>query len=199
VDIARWLCGVTYPKTVYSSGVRYDRDGGAETPDTQISTFEFDDLTMTFEMSLFTPYMLKADQGIRDGDLFPHWPQNTERVELYGTEGMMVVGRMGSGWQVYVRPKSRQPVVADEMYGRFPDPPHQDNFIECVRSRQMPNADIEEGHLSTLLVHYSMLSCRMGGRKLSIDAESEGVVGDPEAMQFFRREGRPPWIVPGEV
>ena len=49
---------------------------------------------------------------------------------------------MGSGWQVYVRPKSRKPVVRDEMYGRFPDAPHQQNFVDCVRTRQTPNADI---------------------------------------------------------
>jgi predicted dehydrogenase len=199
VDMARWLCGVTYPKAVSSSGTRYQRDGGAETPDTQIATLEFDDLTMTFEMTLFTPYMLKADSGIRDGDLFPHWPQNTERVELYGTEGMMVVGRMGAGWQVYVRPKNRQPVVKDEMYGRFPDPPHQENFIQCIRSRQRPNADVEEGHLSTLLVHYAMISCRIGGQKLTIDPKTEAFVGNAEAMEFFKREGRRPWIVPEEV
>ena len=199
VDIARWLCGVQYPKTVHSSGIRYQRDGGAETPDTQITTLEFDDLTMTFEMTLFTPYMLKADSGIRDSDLFPHWPQNTERVELYGTEGMMVVGRMGAGWQVYVRPKSRQPVVKEQMYGRFPDPPHQDNFIQCVRSRQRPNADIEEGHLSTLLVHYAMISGRIGGQKLAIDPVTEGFVGNAEAMEFFKRQGREPWLVPEVV
>jgi len=199
VDLARWLCGLKYPKTVYSSGNRYDRNGAAETPDTQIAVLDFDDLTMTFEMSLFTPYMLKADQGIRDGDLFPHWPQNTERIELYGTEGMMVVGRMGAGWQVFVRPKSRQPVVKDQMYGRFPDKDHQENFVQCVRSRQRPNADVEEGHVSTLLVHYAMISYRIGGQKLAIDPKTEQFVGNDEAMKYFRRECRKPWVVPEEV
>ena len=46
VDIARWLVGVDYPKSVFSNGARYDREGGAETPDTQLSVFEFDDLMM---------------------------------------------------------------------------------------------------------------------------------------------------------
>jgi predicted dehydrogenase len=199
VDIARWLCGVSYPKTVYSSGARYDREGGAETPDTQIAILDFDDLIMTFEMTLLTPYMLKADHGIRDGDMFPHWPQNTERVELYGTEAMMVVGRMGSGWQVYARPKDRKPVVRDQMYGRFPDPPHQENFVRCIRSRQQPNADVEEGHLSTLLVHYAMISCRIGGQKLAIDPKTEAFIGNAEATALFKREGRKPWIVPDDV
>jgi len=195
VDLARWLCGVSYPKSVYSHGARYDRDGAAETPDTQLAVLEFDRLMMSFEMTLNTPYMLKADHGIRDGDMFPHWPQNTERIEIYGREAMMFVGRMGSGWQVYIRPKSREPVVRDEMYGRFPDAPHQENFVECVRSRKQPNADIEEGHLSTLLVHYAMISYRLGGEKLVIDPETEGIVDNERAAALLRRTYRKPWVV----
>ena len=30
---------------------------------------------------------------------------------------------------------------------------HYGNFVECIRSRQRPNADIEEGHLSAALCH----------------------------------------------
>lgn len=199
VDMARWLCGVDYPQSVYSSGNRYQRDGAAESPDTQIAVLDFADLTMTFELSLFTPYMLKADSGIRDGDLFPHWPQNTERIELYGTEGMMVVGRMGAGWQVFVRTKDRQPVVKDQMYGRFPDPDHQADFVECARTRATPHADVEQGHLSTLLVHYAMISYRLGGQRITIDPASETPLGNPDALALFRREYRSPWVVPEVV
>ena len=199
VDLARWLCGVTYPKSVYSHGARYNREGAAETPDTQLAVLEFENLMMSFELTLGTPYMLKADHGIRDGDMFPHWPQNTERIEIYGTEAMMFVGRMGSGWQVFVRPKSRKPVVRDEMFGRFPDPPHQDNFVESVRSRKTPNADIEAGHLSTLLVHYATISYRLGGRKLLIDPRTEGIVDDQQAAALLRRTYRKPWVVEEEV
>ncbi len=133
------------------------------------------------------------------GDMLPYWPQNTERVELYGTEGMMVVGRMGAGWQVFIRTKDRKPVVRDEMYGRFPDPDHQDNFIQCIRSRNRPNADVEQGHLSTLLVHYAMISCRIGGEKLAIDSATEAITNNAQAMEFFKRQGRAPWLVPEEV
>lgn len=195
VDMARWLCGLTYPKTVFSHGSRYDRNGAAETPDTQIAVLEFENMMMTFEMTLYTPYMLKGDSGIRDGDIFPHWPQNTERIEIYGSEGVMYVGRMGAGWQVFGRPKSRQPVLKDQMHGRFPDKPHQENFFQCVRSRQTPNADIEAGHLSTLLVHYAMISYRVGGEKLAIDPKTERIVGNPQAAAYWKRTYRKPWVV----
>jgi hypothetical protein len=131
--------------------------------------------------------------------MFPHWPQNAERVEIYGSEAMMVVGRMGSGWQVYIRPKTRHPVVRDEMYGRFPDAPHQQNFVDCVRTRKTPNADIEAGHLSTLLVHYATISYRLGGEKLMINSETEGINGNDQAQGMLTRTYRSPWIVEKEV
>ena len=146
---------------------------------------------MTYEQTLYTPYMLESDDGIRNGDIFPYWPQNATRIELYGDQGVMYVGRMGGGWQVYVRPKNRQPVVRDQMHGRFPDAPHKENFVQSVKSRQRPNADIEEGHRSLLLVHYANISCRLGGRKLRIDPQTERILDDPEAMSFFKRDVSP--------
>ncbi len=194
IDLARWLCGVDYPTSVYCTGGRYT-SGDAETPDTQLAVFDFPELTMTYEQTLYTPYMLRSDPGIRNGDIFPYWPQSATRIELYGENGVMYVGRMGGGWQVYVRPKNRQPVVKDEMHGRYPDPDHKANFVASVKTRTRPNADIEEGHRSLLLVHYANISYRLGGRKLRIDSKTEQILDDSEAMGFFQREYRKPWVV----
>jgi len=193
IDLARWLCGVRHPKTVYSVGGRYASEGLAETPDTQVAVWEFDNLIMIFELTLYTPYMLKIDPEVRNSDLFPYWPQTATRIELYGTEGLMVIGRHGGGWQVFDRPKSRQPVVRAQMYGRFPDPEHQQNFIECIRTRNQPNAPPEDGHLSSLLIHYANISYRLGGEKLRIDPQTDHIIDNPRAMELFKRSYRPPW------
>jgi len=195
IDLARWLCGVDYPSSVYCTGGRFHGHGDAETPGTQLATFQYPEMLMTYEQTISTPYMLRSDPGIRNGDIFPHWPQNATRIELYGEQGMMCVGRMGGGWQVYVRPKSRKPVVRDEMHGRYPDPYHKENFVDSVRSRKRPNADVEEGHRSMLLVHYANISCRLGGRKLKIDPTTEQILDDSEAMGLFKRVYRKPWVV----
>lgn len=199
LDLARWLCGVDYPTGVYCSGGRFNTQGNAETPDTQTAVFEFPQLRMTYDQTLYTPYMLESDDGIRNGDIYPYWPQNATRIELYGDQGVMYVGRMGGGWQVYVRPKNRQPVLKDQLHGRFPDAAHKENFVNSVRSRKRPNADIEEGHRSILLVHYANISCRLGGRKLRIDPQTEQILDDAEAMMLFRREYRKPWVVEEKV
>jgi predicted dehydrogenase len=199
IDLARWLCGVEHPKTAYSTGDRWASEGAFETPDTQIATWKFDDLLMTFELTLYTPYMLKSDPYLREHDIFPHWPQNATRIELFGTEGFMVVGRHGGGWQVFDRPKDRKPVVKDQMYGRFPDPDHKEDFVQSVRTRKTPNAEIERGHRSALLIHYANISYRLGGEQLTIDPATEHIVGNEKAMDLFRRSYRKPWVIEDEV
>ncbi len=199
IDLARWLLGVTYPKTVYSTGGRYAMNPDelvAETPDTQIALYDFDGLLVSFELTLFGKYMLKTDGVVRETDMFPFWMQNSTRIEIYGTEGMMVVGRHGGGWQVFVRPSSRKPVVKEQAYGRFPDPDHKENFFQCIRSRQHPNADVLEGHRSALWTHYANISYRLGGQKVAIDPDTEQIIDNPDAMKLFKRSYREPWVVP---
>ncbi len=198
LDLARWLCGVECPKSVYSTGGRFASTGDAEVPDTQEVVYEFDTMLMTMLGTGFTPYILKTPGEIRQSDLFPYWLQNSTRIEIFGTEAMMLMGRHGGGWQVFVRPNDRQPVVKAEMFGRHPDPEHKENFVQCIRSRQLPNADVEKGHGSALLSHLGTISYRVG-RKLRIDRASEEILDDAEAMKLYKRQGREPWIIPEEV
>jgi predicted dehydrogenase len=198
IDLARWLLGVDYPTTVYSTGGRYAFPAAAETPDTQVALYDFDKLLVSFELTLFTEYILKTDQYVRDNDIFPYWMQNATRIELFGTEAMMIVGRHGGGWQVFGRPKDRQPVVIDQMYGRFPDPEHKENFVQCLRSRELPNSDIAGAHLSCLMIHYGNISYRLG-QKIAIDPKTEHVKDSPEAEAIFKRTYRSPYVIPDEV
>jgi hypothetical protein len=143
--------------------------------------------------------MLKIDGVVRNSDMFPYWPQCATRIEIYGDAGVMTVGRMGGGWQVHVRTKDRQPVVKEQMYGRFPDPDHQENFVQCIRTREKPNADIEIGHRSHLTLHYATISYRTGGQTLDIDRQTQHIKDNPEAMELFKREYRKPWVIEEEV
>lgn len=199
MDLARWLIGKDYPTSVYCAGGRYAEEGDLESPDTQLATYDFGDLVMTMELTLYTPYMLKTDPGVRNNDMFPLWPQNATRIEIYGTEGVMVAGRHGGGWQVFARPHQRQPVVAAEHYGRFPDPEHKQDFVDAIRSGRRPNCDVEEGHRSTLLCQWANISLRRGGRKLEIDGAAEQITNDDEAQRLARRTYRPPYVVPEQV
>ena len=196
LDLARWVVGVDYPSSVYGTGGRYDSTGAAETPDTQIVTYQFPKMVMTFELTLYTPYMHKIAPVIRQSkEMFPFWPQCATRIEIYGSSGVMYLARHGGGWQVFGPPKLQEGVCVARNKGLFPDPEHKENFFQAIRTRKTPNADVEEGHRSTLLAHYGNISCRLGGQKLVIDRTTEHIIGNEQAMALFKRTYRKPWVI----
>lgn len=200
LDLARMLIDRKHPTAVHSSGGKLAFNDDRETPDTLATTYEYgDDLVMTFELTQWSPYMKKTPSDVRMGDKFPLWFQSATRIEVYGTEGMMMMGRHGGGWQVF---SNDGEVVAQE-YGRFPDyqtpDPHKQNFIDCIKSREAPNADIEVGHYSACLIHLASVAHRTGNRKLVFDTDAERFVGDDEANALVKRDYREPYAVPEEV
>ncbi len=196
VDLARWMIDRPYPKSVTAAGGKHAFDDDQECPDTQTVNWEYDGLTMVFEQTLWAPYMKKTPFEMRDTDNLPNWPFSGTRIEIYGTKQMMFLSRHGGGWQVFDADGNSAGIQP----GRFSpaNQAHIENFVECIRSGDLPNADIEKGHYSTLLCHYGNIAYRTG-RKLHIDPKTEGFVEDNEANALVKRTYRDPWVVPETV
>lgn len=186
IDLAMMLMGdPELPSAVSCSGGRLAHKGDdAEVPDVQIVSFDFDTFVMTFELTNYPRYMRKTTGTIRRNDLFPYWTQNATRIELYGSELMMTIGRQGGGWQVTTSGGK----VVDQMYGRHPDPHHQKNFIDCVKNRNRPNADIQIAHPSCVLVHIGNIAHHVGNQKLRFHRDKERFIDHPEANNLLKRE-----------
>lgn len=203
IDLARMVLGdPLWPKAITFAGGRYLYDDHQEMPDTMVMTYEYDNFVMTMENGNFTPYMDKIAWDIRESlTEYPYWPQCATRIEIYGTEGLMYLGRHGGGWQVYGKAKVQSrptPIIADGN-GKFPDPEHQQNFIECVKTRQMPSADIEVAHPSACLVHFGNIAYRAKRNRLVFDPKSESFVGDSEANSYLKPHYRKGYTVPERV
>ena len=69
---------------------------------------------------------------------------------------------------------------------------HIRNFLDCVKSRKRPNADVEEGYLTATMCHLGNIATRLN-RMLKWDAEREVFLGDHEANQLVSRPYRKPW------
>lgn len=193
IDLARMVLGDPgHPASAFCAGGRVLYDDAREIPDNQTITFDFGDYPMTVEASIYGNYMTKASPEIRYGNLFPNWPFLSDRMEIYGTEGMMYLGRHGAGWQVL---GSNSEVIAQE-YGYFPDEEHQQDFIRCIRSRKVPNANIEEGHKSATLVHLANLSYRVGRQQLFFDPVKEMVTNSEAANAISNRSYRQGYELP---
>ena len=196
LDLARFLLGdPPAPKSVIaSSAIRVLRDG-RDTPDTQVAAYEYDGLTLQFNGALWTPYLKKTPMELRDRDQTPNWPFNSTRIEIYGTRGFMYVGRHGDGWQLFDADAKR----VESATGRQGDPAHIENFLQCVRSRALPAADVEQGQQSVLLCHLANIAWRAGKGSLAFDPQTESFPNAPEANQFLKRKYREPWVVPDRV
>jgi hypothetical protein len=130
-----------------------------------------------------------------------------EGVAVYGDRGYILIGNRN--WKAF-DPEGQ--VVAEDSGGNS-GLTHIQNFIECIKSREKPNADLETvGHISSVLCHAGNVAWRVG-RKLFLDPDTERfvprasascgqtdtvqTVSDAEANAFrSRTEYRRPWLLP---
>jgi predicted dehydrogenase len=179
MDIARWALDAGAPLEAAGSARKLFFDDDQQTPDTMNITFSYPGKVLQFEMRIWNPYrMVDIENG----------------VEVYGNEGMMQIGKLESKqkWAFRLfdaKGKVAMMESADETDG------HARNFIDCVRSRKAPNADIEIGHTSTLHCHLGNIVARTG-RTIRFDPATETIAGDAEAGRYLRREYRKHWSAP---
>jgi predicted dehydrogenase len=107
-----------------------------------------------------------------------------------GTEGSIYVDRGG----IQSTPASilQQPLAAGDFHLPAVGNSHRQNWLDCVRSRQRPVADVEIGARSAQVCQLGNLGYRLR-RSLRWNPEREEFVGDDEANRLRSRENRAPW------
>jgi predicted dehydrogenase len=225
MDIARWgIAGATLPRSVLSVGGRFGYSDQGQTPNTQMTIFDYGPTKLIFEV-----------RGLR-----------TDRYRGQGTGNIFHLeeGTI-AGHQFFPRNSMRPaplPQVASQV--RRPGDSHFGNFIAAIRSgrSQDLNADIQEGHYSSALCHLANISYRLGqeapfnprtrafgddkdanetlermeehlrgnelklqdlrlrvGPRLEIDAGTEAFVRNDEANRMLTRDYREGFVVPNQV
>lgn len=189
LDFAKWafdaaLEGNQQPvlgdlKSVSAHGAKCYFDDIQEWPDHLMITYDYGDgRIMTYEMRIWAPYPLEGE---------------SEGAAVYGDEGYMIIGN--SRWRAFTKGGKQ---VAEKK-GNYNDNtgPHVVNFLECMRTREKPNADLETvGHPSSLLCHLGNAAWR-AGRSLQFDASDYTCINDDDANQYLMRPVyRKPWELP---
>ena len=72
---------------------------------------------------------------------------------------------------------------------------HMQDWLDCIRSRKRPVADVEIGHRSISVCHLANIT-RLVGRTLRWDAKSETFVGDDQANEHLDRPRRKGFELP---
>jgi predicted dehydrogenase len=72
---------------------------------------------------------------------------------------------------------------------------HLQNWLDCIRSRERPVADVEIGHRSITVCHLAVIARRLG-RPLEWSPDTERFVSDPEADGLLSRPRRAGFELP---
>ncbi|MGI6073506.1 MAG: Gfo/Idh/MocA family protein [Fermentimonas sp.] len=198
LDYALKGMNVGLPNSVYGAGGKYAYpDGAMETPDTLMITYKYDDFNIIWDHAC----------GIAHG-LF----DKREGVAFYGENGTLVLTRQG--WEVlpedgvtsknfpycYPCDNKRTPAVPrmepvpfkkGEGKGLYN---HVANTLECMRTRQLPNADVAIAATVAKLSHMGNISCRVGD-SLKWDDQA-GKFDNAEANELIKANYRQPWKLP---
>jgi len=186
LDVARWALETAVkaqgesipilPRAVSAHGGKYYFDDAQEWPDTLMVTYDYPGYLLTYEMRVWNRYPLHG---------------HAEGAAVHGDAGYVVIGN--SSWQAY---DERGKLIKEEG-GSYNDVGHAQNFIDCLRTREKPAADLETvGHPSSMLCHLGNVAWRLG-RTVRFDPATYSFDADREANQLLTRpEYRAPWLLP---
>jgi predicted dehydrogenase len=165
LDIAQWGMGTdrTGPRTI---------EGKGETSPGMYETLTSFDITYTY------------DNGIP-----VHFSSGPHGVTFIGDKGEVFVDR----GKISSKPEEiiKEPLGPNDVH-LYESDDHFRNWVDCVKSRKEPIADVEIGHRSATICHLGNIACRIG-RKLEWDPETEMFVNDREANHWLDRPMRKPY------
>jgi predicted dehydrogenase len=185
LDYALFGMNQYVPKSIMSTGGKYAfPDDAMETPDTMMAVYDFGDFGLLWE---HTVGIYGAGYGGRG-----------HGIAFVGEYGTLVVDRQG--WEVI--PESRgfgvkeglETVPLQKSSGRGLNL-HVANFIDCIKTREKPNCDIEIGAHIARFAHLGNIAYRLG-RRLNWDGDKQQFINDKEANAFVKAQYRAPWKLP---
>lgn len=205
VDIAIWAMQVQGPESVVAAGGRFQSQEG-QIPDTLKVTYKYPEFLLHYSVLEHNSFGPNGDPGAARFGSYG--------IQFHGTRGTLFVDRAGFRMTPQTtrleepehppRPKELHPderqlgyhyttaLLAEQSDSSAQHAPHVRNFLDFVKSRKRPAADIEDGHHANTVCRLGNIAYRMG-RKIRWDSLKEQVIYDPEANQLAIGSYRVPW------
>lgn len=185
VDIATWAIGMqeSGPKSVEGLMVEHPvplDDKGMPTLDDRYNTARKFDIQLMYPNGIEMRIVSDSKEG--NGILFE------------GTKGSFHVSRgdMKDVEGTAVASLKEMPLpegAISGVYGKQVPGSHMENFVQCVRDRELPISDVYTHHRAMTTCHLANIAIRLG-RRIEWDPVTEQIVGDPAANQWLGREQR---------
>ena len=175
------------PNSVMSTGGKYGYpDDAMQTPDTQQAIYEFDDFSMIWEHAA----------GIDGG---PYG--RNHGVAFIGNNGTLVIDR--GGWQVLSETEpdeegNHHNIISDVQTTQSNGQDlfnHMQNFVDCIKSRKTPNADIKYASNTAVVANLGNIAYRTGER-IEWDHQARRITNVEQANDLLKTAYRDPYKFP---
>jgi predicted dehydrogenase len=171
VDICQWALGRDDTGPVFY-------EGAGEFPTTGLFT---------------SPTVIDFTARYTDGIEMSLSNRGGSKVRFHGEKGWLEVSRRGL--------KASNPATLKEQIGPgeihlYKSDNHLGNFLECIRTRKPPVAELSIGHRTTSICNIGMIAMQLR-RPLRWDPVREEFIGDTVANRMRERAMRGPWSLEG--
>jgi len=149
MDVVQWFSGAGFAKSAVCFG-QTAKNTGSEVPDVFTAVFEYPGLMATWTLNYCNSY------------------DNDWSVMFQGDQGTMLLNT--AGYKIWKEPWLKNPAPVQEMAAPIPIEPHIQNFLDCVKSRQQPNAPVEVGASAVSAPHLANVAFH-GDRRAHLSAD----------------------------
>ncbi|MCI0662372.1 MAG: Gfo/Idh/MocA family oxidoreductase [Acidobacteria bacterium] len=175
IDIIQMIMGVDTPQAITAMGGKYVLRDNRDTPDTLSVTYEYPGFISTYENRECNGQSLNG-RGYG--------------ISFHGTEATLFINR--EAYEI-VPERERRGIASSRVENaNRQGETHIRNFLDCIKSRQLPTSDIEIGHRSTSTSLLGNVALR-SNRRIAWNGKLEKIEGDQTGAKFLTREYRKPW------
>ena len=183
VDVCRWALDAAYPRSVSSTGGRYQFKDDWQFYDTLVTSFDYGDKMISWEG--------KSCQGMK----FYHRDRGSV---IMGTTGSVLVDR--DGYEIYdlhghktSEFKTGKQTSSADLTGRDSmTDMHFANFIAGIQKGEKLHAPIEVGNVAVTMLQLSNIAWKVN-RELRLDTTEGKIQNDADAMKMWNRTYQPGW------
>ncbi len=141
MDVVQWFTNSGPVQSAVCFG-QVAKMTGSEAPDVFCAVFEYPKLMATWTLNYCNSY------------------ENDWSIQFQGDEGTMLISN--AGFKIWKEPWPKNPEPVQQMEAPIPIETHIQNFLDCVRSRNEPNAPVEVGASAVSAPHLANLAFHQG-------------------------------------
>jgi len=185
-DAIRWVLGEQAPSSISAHGGRFVVDDDRTVPDTMEVIFEL----ASGVLIIFGQYEASSGSPIASGE-----------IEFRGTLGNLYPGPEDNGYKIIPSTPGQFQEKKSQLQPEEKKAPGSDtnltaehirNFLDCVKTRQRTNCDMETGHRSTTFALLANIALATKSR-IEWDPKNEQIINNKQANELLHYEYRKPW------